>query len=860
MNDQKVGKKIFIRYARLLSVAVVLVLSAVVLSGCSLFSAFFGDDYVEFTRSRLAMTEGESFDLSDIIDSNVGSYRLSVSDGNIVSLNESTVTAKAVGTCTVTVQTNSDEDTLSIIVSEKQADSFAVDVNGELIQTVGELNTIEFVPHATGSIEKNNISWSENDKPAKIGLYDEPYEFTPSGVGITVIKAVCGQFSVEYTVRAYYAVDSEVSYSGKVEQSGEYEDIVFSVDIKSNAANPNDYIVWYCDGLVAFEGEQPSYTYSPTPGRHTIAAEVNGRAVYSIEVTAVGAIVPQTPTVVYDNVYPHFYVEFDAAGKAAVEITSPDGEVEEYCQTDSRYAMLFSDNGFDAGNIITVCSESNIRRSYSIRVKSLGDGDVITESEYSKPYSFVQLPNAAKPYIETQVLDGDLYVTSVEEYVEIAEYYIYFRKKSGSKIKVSFDCYIAFNLDGKVTDMWNDAFPIAATSGSYSEISVTKSGDVVHTSFYVNTVNNPSHDTVMNTNSVKQLHAVLPHINYDESKYRDPDHIYPIDRIERTTPVKYSDELYLAAENSTRPICASGSSAQAIYDAAREVLRKICTDDMTDVQKAHAIYDWIMWTVTYDDSAADAARDGEAYGAYYLEGVFGDGKTPFGGVKYTPYAVCDGMSKAYSLMCNIEGIPCVRVIGTAGSSLRNAGGHAWNKVKVNGAWYAVDCTWGDSRGSMKLDGLIPSEYELGLHDNLFLTDAEISSTHFEPYRSGESSIVYAPETASKKYSVYADMNYNGADIDCFVTKRQNQLNRVREIAGLFARSYTNKTSVYVPGGTNNGVYEIGYQGLDISFESEITVPDGELEAAVASAVRSVLPLADIKTYCSDNIVIILIKA
>lgn len=62
----------------------------------------------------------------------------------------------------------------------------------------------------------------------------------------------------------------------------------------------------------------------------------------------------------------------------------------------------------------------------------------------------------------------------------------------------------------------------------------------------------------------------------------------------------------------------------------------------------------------YDDGTAGITEISEAvlYESFYIEGVLTD----------TDYlAVCDGMSKTFSLLCNIEGIPCVRVIGSAGS-------------------------------------------------------------------------------------------------------------------------------------------------------------------------------------------------
>ena len=49
------------------------------------------------------------------------------------------------------------------------------------------------------------------------------------------------------------------------------------------------------------------------------------------------------------------------------------------------------------------------------------------------------------------------------------------------------------------------------------------------------------------------------------------------------------------------------------------------------------------------------------------------------------FAVCDGLSKAYVLLCAIEGIDCVKVNGKA-----DGAGHAWNKVYLVDDEYNVN--------------------------------------------------------------------------------------------------------------------------------------------------------------------------
>jgi len=70
------------------------------------------------------------------------------------------------------------------------------------------------------------------------------------------------------------------------------------------------------------------------------------------------------------------------------------------------------------------------------------------------------------------------------------------------------------------------------------------------------------------------------------------------------------------------------------------------------------------------------------------------------GVFIDNIAVCDGISKAFVVLCQIEGIPCVRVVGYSQSS---DNGHAWNKVKIEGQWFIVDPTWGNSNTTLGIN-------------------------------------------------------------------------------------------------------------------------------------------------------------
>lgn len=168
-----------------------------------------------------------------------------------------------------------------------------------------------------------------------------------------------------------------------------------------------------------------------------------------------------------------------------------------------------------------------------------------------------------------------------------------------------------------------------------------------------------------------------------------------------------TEQLFMVVQNGGRPIFVEGKSdvAKAVYENALAVLKRINnSDDLSEYEKALNIYNYLTGEIVYDwtiynymiEVESSLVRDFGEYSCFYLEGVFYD----FGST--THYAVCDGLAKAYSLMCNIEGVKCEKVNGIARTSNGN-GQHAWNRVNLKAdaernleaGHYYVDCTWGE---------------------------------------------------------------------------------------------------------------------------------------------------------------------
>lgn len=94
------------------------------------------------------------------------------------------------------------------------------------------------------------------------------------------------------------------------------------------------------------------------------------------------------------------------------------------------------------------------------------------------------------------------------------------------------------------------------------------------------------------------------------------------------------------------------------------------------------VHNWLVANNTYNSKAA-------AGGAYYVLTVDATQQTPISALDPSLSPVCEGYSRAFKLICDRLGIPCIMVTGQGRSAP-----HAWNYVQMeDGTWYAEDATW-----------------------------------------------------------------------------------------------------------------------------------------------------------------------
>ncbi|MBP5404726.1 MAG: hypothetical protein J6Y74_02125 [Clostridia bacterium] len=253
----------------------------------------------------------------------------------------------------------------------------------------------------------------------------------------------------------------------------------------------------------------------------------------------------------------------------------------------------------------------------------------------------------------------------------------------------------------------------------------------------------------------------------------------------KETNVRNVKELLAAVEAGYRPT-SSNAEVTALYNKARAICSLYITDEMSEVEKLHVIYDYLAGEIVYDKSAlalynmiaeiktafgtatgysidacpaetdcllSDAwktsienklseasapfstemktavrtAMDGETSMKRFYKAVNTDylqklKSFSLEGVLDDKTAVCEGISYAFMLLARIEGIECYQISGDAVNNGSHVA-HAWNKVVLaDGKCYCIDATWGN---------VTLNETRFVTHRYFLLDEASFCATHQE---------------------------------------------------------------------------------------------------------------------------------
>lgn len=721
------------RFLKITLIAAVVALLCAALCGCSLIQGLLHPEgKFALSESEITLKIGETYDVT-LSDGRTDEFTLSTSDKTKVEIYGRT-SIKAVGktqTAVTITATNGKGDTADLKVNVDYADVSTVKIDVEnqyqLLQSGETPKSVDFSATLNdGTNPATVFSWKFTNGAGKevatasgktASYLPSPGEIYFATVTADGKSATVGFCAVEellvylekyrvgteekIVVRARY-FDNSTGKTAKAYVYDESGKLIFTADLETTRSNAMGEV----NDTIAAIGKE---------GTFTLKVDVDG-------------VSRDVSFVVKDNV---------AANHIEVDVT---GNLSQTTAETVTFTATLSPAKADVESVKWYVNDKyySTGKTFSFKPTNRGEHKVTAEiNKITKTKTIVYLSEHDEAwYYASHFHDyggyaQNRYITSKEELKNLI---LFVLENKIAEIKF----YAGYAPPETVKNDVSEVRDCVEESGIIPGYSLKTSGNEFTIKFrffadeagVIETVNSPEFDAPDSFGDAVQNTYSKPH--YDNVKKTRN---FYIDSVKETMSVSTSNMLYKAVAWGYKPVF-MGSQAdnlQQIYDNAKDALSYIVSDEMSEYEKVHAIYDYIIYNVRYDHDCANAEdkyvsgnlslNEKMKYYGYYLEGIFLD---KF--YKKDMHAVCDGKSKAFVLMCGIEGITAVRISGKASSDGKNFGGHAWNKVllDLNGTgdkeWYFVDTTWGDVGDNSK---------EFLSHAYFLLSDDEVKNTHVE---------------------------------------------------------------------------------------------------------------------------------
>lgn len=468
---------------------------------------------------------------------------------------------------------------------------------------------------------------------------------------------------------------------------------------------------------------------------------------------------------VFQKTYIDYKVEYYNGTELIAKQTSHYNDILSYPKVNSKYegGKYYGFLGFTKNDESTITTDTLVTgndkyyvkyQTNNLLVLHLDDstfiechnkGDVIDFDLYEAPsgYKYVFYYDSALTDKALSVTMNDnvveLYITSeplLELYTKVLDWNIDNKIKSRDDLLVLFDYLIltrTTSFDATISYSFDDI---------NEEIKYVTTNHTVKDNYSISTSYTPilknlkftitfgERNTTDSTPSNTEL-STLTKGDYPNTR-GDSFNDFAIEKVTKTFNCKTSEELFYTLEHGYKPVITT-DKLNNLYEKMKDVLRLIISDDMDDYEKARAIYEWLVTEVTYDSNVyalvTGTTEPTAKYHCFYLEGVFDK-----------HLAVCDGISKAYACLCNMEGITCVKISGAAKTTGVR---HAWNKILIGNDWYIVDATSGGT--------IINGNEEILTHKFLL-----IDEDSYKPYYVEEVD-PYKDFKALGKYNCYEDL-------------------------------------------------------------------------------------------------------
>ena len=636
---------------------------------------------------------------------------------------------------------------------------YYLDSNLSTSKIINEIDDSVDAPHIVDNASISTISWNpvSNAVKYKVIVYRDSISYSNILVN-TIIT------------------NTSYNYSGDISSSGKYQIVCFAISssniesASSNVVSKETYTSLYAPVLNDIDVEDSYFIldFTESANASTYTLYVNNNLITD-QITSQNKSVLITDALAYKV---NHEIEFSLRANAVGYYTSSDISNKLLINTKlstpqislvsgninmtwspikyaTSYVLILDDVSIVVDNIISTINLQNyVNVNCARQVRLQAKNEYFEDSNVSSMIYYNRADQTHAGYTDKYFYFGqtyDYYITSAQEMADVVEY-TFINRLTDVNIYVNFDS--SSTIRSKVDDAC-DLIVGTRHYTPYVKNSSLKTGAATLQFEFAKITDAPTYDAIYTQYENDMI--------YSQETLRNDDYEFDTDKYFVSQDVWTTDGLLSAVQHNAKPNFKNlGSIAEQVYNFAREILIDICNDEMTDYQKALAIHDYIIENVAYDtygsdqvdninasirESGTTASADYYIGRFHYIEGALLDG-----------LAVCDGYSKTYALLCNMENIDCIVISGLADKE-DSSSGHAWNKIYFdydnNGEkeWFAVDCTHDDL--------IVNGTKQYLTHINFLIPDSYLSA------RSENKDYPVAEQDSEKFYSFF---KYDGAPL------------------------------------------------------------------------------------------------
>lgn len=593
------------RFLKITLIAAVVALLCAALCGCSLIQGILHPEgKFALSESEITLKIGETYDVT-LSDGRTDEFTLSTSDKTKVEIHGRT-SIKAVGktkTAVTITATNGKGDTAELKVNVDYADVSTVKIGVEnqyqLLQSGETPKSVDFSATLNDGTNPDTVfSWKfTNGAGEEVATASgKTASYLPATGEIYFATVTAGGKSA--TV-GFCAVEELLVYLDKY-RVGTEEKIVVRARYFDNSGKTAKAYVYDEDGnLISTTDLEAIRSNGMGEVNDTIAA-IGKEGNFTLKVDVDG-VSREVNFVVKDNV---------AANHIEVGVT---GNLSQTTAETVTFTATLSPAKADVESVKWYVNDKyySTGKTFSFKPTNRGEHKVTAEiNKITKTKTIVYLSeNDEAWYYASHFHDyggyaQNRYITSKEELKNLILFVL-----ENKIAEITF--YAGYSTPETVKKDVSEVRDCVEESGIIPGYSLETSGNEFTIKFrffadeagLIETVNSPEYDAPDGFGDAVQNTYSKPH--YDNVK---KERNFYIDGVKETMSVSTSNMLYKAVAWGYKPVF-MGSQAdnlKQIYDNAKDALSDIVSDEMSEYEKVHAIYDYIIYNVRYDHDCANA--------------------------------------------------------------------------------------------------------------------------------------------------------------------------------------------------------------------------------------------------------------